>query len=488
MATRRKPKQRTTPATETPSNRLAAVSFYSGRLHSVEQATRMVSNEAKYCDPLSLGILTVDWVMQGGVPNVMASVAGEEASAKTTLCNHLMANCVKSESLFTLFIDAEGTLNPKYASSIFRPYGVDLNSLVADNTNPFRYYRENVIETVFDMIHGILKQMPTKFWVSDAKTWAYSFPKRNKVASDAMAAYGLKPDKALTTENQFVCPTDFSGVEAGVFIDSFAAMVSRGDDEDEQKSRQRAVEAQAFSQNLKRVSARASAKGVAIFGTNQLRKIPGVVYGSPFYEPGGEALKFYTSQRLRLASRTTGMIGLVPKRDKETGHYLEPSVHDPKADDHYMYKSVQNTKNKIGNPNKKTWIRVWVSDYLGSPHGVDPYFDVFQHMVTTGQIHKDKRKLRFTVRDSLGSSMLVKKLNDLPVFTEMDLKALVIAEVQQDKQLLIKALAAMGLPRGKFLNLRSLLFKQMKIDQSILNLSPSVEHDKEDYEDDATEM
>ncbi len=487
MATKRKKKLDPLVKEELPSKRSAAISFYAKRLHGVEQATRMVSNEAKYCDPLSFGILTVDWAMQGGIPNVMASVEGEEASAKTSLLNHIMASSIRAESLFTLFVDAEGTLNPKYANSIFRPYGIDLNKLVDDNANPFRYYRENVIETVFDMIHGILKQMPTKFWVSDAKTWAYSFPKRNKVASEAMEAYGLKPDRTLTTENQFVCQTDFSGVEAGIFLDSFAAMVSRGDDESEEKSKQRAVEAQAFSQNLKRINARASAKGVAFFGTNQLRKIPNITWGSNLYAPGGEALKFFTAQRLRLASRTTGMIGLVPKRDKETGHYLEPSSHDPDAYDHYMYKSVQNTKNKIGNPNKKTWIRIWVSDYLGEAHGVDPYFDVFQHMVTTGQIQKDKRKLRFTVRASLGSSMLVKKLNGLPVFTEMDLKALVIAEVQKDKQLLIKALAAMGLPRGKFLNLRSLLFKQMRTDLSILNLSPSAEPDKEDYEE-VTEM
>lgn len=465
-----------------PNPRAAVAQFYVKRIHEIEAKTHLVSNVAKYCDPLSSGYLCIDWLFNGGFYNGFASVAGQEQSGKSTAINHTIASGIKSQLLFNSLIDAEGTMNDEYATAMFEMMGINYPLLNDMPHKPYRYYKDNIIETTFDYLHAVLRAMPQKVWIPSLSSWAYIFDKRDKNEEAKMAAYGVKPERSLSRNDKFVCLTDYAGLEAAFYIDSFAAMVSEGDDDEDQKSKRRAVEASAFSDNLRRISARLSNRGALLFGANQMRKTPNVVgRQDPYYEPGGEALKFYSAQRARFASVASNFPGLAAEYHKDFKQIAEPSVILPGSYDFYAYKRITNTKNKMGNPKKTTWVRAWVADHGGNGHGFDPAFDVFNFLLETGQLNKDKRKLSFNLRKSVGSK-LASTLNALPVFSELDLKALVLSEVFPSRELTDKALKGMHL--SKKINLRESLFAQLRSDKSLLALKTSTKKKEVDYEDD----
>jgi len=78
-------------------------------------------------DVISTGALSLDLALGiGGVPRGrVVEVFGPEASGKTTLVLHIIANAQKSGGL-AAFIDAEHAMSPKYAQAI----GVDLDALL----------------------------------------------------------------------------------------------------------------------------------------------------------------------------------------------------------------------------------------------------------------------------------------------------------------------------------------------------------------------
>jgi recombination protein RecA len=88
---------------------------------------RLGSNPQAPVSGISTGSLAVDLALGGGgIPRGRVSeVFGPEASGKTTVCLHLVANAQKSGGT-AAFIDAEHALDPVYA----RKLGVDLNALL----------------------------------------------------------------------------------------------------------------------------------------------------------------------------------------------------------------------------------------------------------------------------------------------------------------------------------------------------------------------
>jgi len=471
-------------ATSEVVNPRAAIStFYVARINEIESKTHLVSNVAKYMDPLSSGYLTLDWLFSGGYYNGFASVSGPEGAGKSMAVNHAIASAIRAQLLFNFHMDAEGTINDELAAAMFAMSGIDYAGLDLLKHKPYRYYKDNVIETIFDFVHSVLRTLPQKVWVPTHNSWAYVFDKRDANEAKKMEIYGVKAEKSLSRHDKYVCLTDYSGLEAAFFPDSFAAMVSIGDDEEDQKSRRRAVEASAFSDNLKRISSRLSSRGCLILGVNQLRKTPNVIgRQDPWYEPGGEALKFYSAQRARFNSVSSGFHGNDAVYNKEFGRIAEPSVIIPGSYDLYDYKSVKNTKNKMGNPNKKSMVRVWVADHAGQGHGFDPAYDLFNYLIETGQLLKDRRKLKFNLRKSVGSKR-ADMLNSLPEFTEANLKALTLSEVFNLRELTDRALKGMNLT--KKVGLREALFNQVHSDKKILAIKTSTKKkDDEDYEDD----
>ena len=476
-------------------NRSPITAFYAKNVLNVEKITRMVGGAAKYLEPISTGNLCTDWLFNGGVFNGMSVTSGMEQSGKTTLVNHLIASSIKHKPTFSHFFDAEGTLNPDLADAIFTPYGISLNDLdKGDGKNsksPWKYYRYNVIETIFNHMHLMLKLMPDKIWLPDQKTWAYIFNKNDKKHKLLMEVYNVEADSKLSVgSNKFICPTDHDSVEGAFFIDSYAAMVTLLDDDGETKTKQRSPEAAAFSNNLKRVSARLSNKGVALVGINQTRENPNSRggFGPQLYEPGGKALGFYSSQRARLASRSSGFKNFCKsKYDKDAKRFTEKSVLVDGQKDHYDYKIINNTKNKPGNPNKSTWGRIWVADHTGNGAGFDPAYDTFQYLIESKQLKKSKKKWKFDLKKSVGKQK-ADMLNSLDAFDDFALKRLVLSERFNSRELTKDALAVMGL--NKKVNLREALFKQLKIDKEILAIKTKnkEKENEEDYENDVTQL
>lgn len=469
-----------------PDHPRAAIStFMIAKINEVEAKTHMVSNVSKYMDPLSTGVLCFDWLFNGGAYNGFMSVSGPETSAKSTFLEFVTASGIRNNLLFNAAIDAEGTKNDEYATAIFAMLGLSFPQLDNLPHKPYRYYKENVIETAFDYMHGLLRTMPQKIWLPNENSWAYVFDKRDANEAKKMEIYGVKAEKSLSRHDKYICLTDYSGLEAAFYVDSFAAMVTESDDDGDQKSRRRAAEASAFSENLRRVSARISNRGCLLLGANQLRQKPNVMgRADPFYEPGGDALKFYSAQRARFAITSSNIPGNDAEYNKNFRMMAEPSVVSPGHFDLYDYRRIRNTKNKMGNPKKETWARVWVADHTGQAHGFDPAFDLFNYLLETKQLIKNKRKLKFNLRKSAGSNR-ASLLNSLPDFTESDLKRLTLSEIFDGREL--KDAALKGMHLTKTVGLRNALFEQVKKDKTILAIKTAGKIKEVDLEDAAVE-
>jgi len=174
----------------------------------------------------------------GGVPRGrITEIFGMEGSGKTTLCYHIMANAQR-EGLTCLFVDTEHAFDADYAQRI----GVQEDELLILQPD----YAEQALETV------------------------------------SLAAR--------------------SG-EAGVIIlDSVAALATKAELEGSLEDTNVAVLARLMSQHLRILAGEAAKSKVAIIYTNQMRdKIGGMGYGPQYTQPGGRALKFYSSLRLEVA-------------------------------------------------------------------------------------------------------------------------------------------------------------------------------------------
>lgn len=91
-----------------------------------------------------------------------------------------------------------------------------------------------------------------------------------------------------------------SGAVDLVAVDSVAALTPRVELEGQMGKVQVGLQARLMSQALRKLAGNLNrAKTVCLF-TNQIREKIGVSFGSPETQPGGRALKFYSSQRLDL--------------------------------------------------------------------------------------------------------------------------------------------------------------------------------------------
>ena len=412
-----------------------AAAFYAKGLVKIEKETKLIGNSLVEMDRLSTSMLATDWVLGGGLVPTMYQFSGQEASGKTTSTLHCLGNGLKEGLSFSTLVDAEGTASPKYTNNIFKPFGFNVNDLLDDRSLGFTYYKSNVIERVFDNIVKRLDLMPSKIWSKEAQSWMYILPKRNDHFKSFMSAMGIKPDAKLSTDNLYYAPASHGGPEGLIAVDSWAAMLPESEEEEQEKSKRRAIQAQAFSDHLKRISAKIAEKGVILIGVNQLRKIPGQTYGDPEYEPGGEALKFFSGARLRFYSRSPSADTRLVRDPIASGIILEPSVVG-KGYDRYMLKEIKNTKNKFGVPNLKTYMRVWISDNKGNPRGIDPVYDTIMYLESTkqGKWEAGKKRIVFSLKPSIGSKR-AEFYNSKPIPYDT-FKLMVLAEYTKDPEII----------------------------------------------------
>src|SRR5687767_14209775 len=89
-----------------------------------------------------------------------------------------------------------------------------------------------------------------------------------------------------------------SGAVDVVAVDSVAALTPRVELEGQMGETQVGLQARLMSQALRKLAGNLSRANTVCVFTNQIREKIGVSYGSPETQPGGRALKFYSSQRL----------------------------------------------------------------------------------------------------------------------------------------------------------------------------------------------
>ena len=100
-----------------------------------------------------------------------------------------------------------------------------------------------------------------------------------------------------------------SGAVDIVVIDSVAALVPRAEIEGEMGDSHVGLQARLMSQALRKLTAAISKSMTAVIFINQIRMKIGVMFGNPETTTGGNALKFYATQRLdirRIAALKNG--------------------------------------------------------------------------------------------------------------------------------------------------------------------------------------
>jgi recombination protein RecA len=89
-----------------------------------------------------------------------------------------------------------------------------------------------------------------------------------------------------------------SGAVDVLAIDSVAALTPKAELEGQMGDQTVGLQARMMSQAMRKLAGNLNRAGTLCVFTNQIREKVGVMFGSPETQPGGRALKFYSSQRL----------------------------------------------------------------------------------------------------------------------------------------------------------------------------------------------
>jgi recombination protein RecA len=184
---------------------------------------------------ISSGSLSLNMALGvGGFPKGrIIEIYGPEASGKTTLCLHAIAETQKKGGV-AAFVDVEHALDPSRAEKI----GINLEDLLISQPD----YGEQALEIAETLVRS-------------------------------------------------------GGVDL-VIVDSVAALVPKSEIEGDMGDHQMGTQARLMSQAMRKLTAAISKTNTVMIFTNQIRMKIGVMFGSPETTTGGNALKFYSSQRL----------------------------------------------------------------------------------------------------------------------------------------------------------------------------------------------
>lgn len=207
---------------------------------------------------ISTGSLTLDHALGiGGVPRGrVVEIYGPEASGKTTLALHIIAEAQAGDAM-AAFIDAEHALDLAYA----RRLGVNVDELLVSQPDNG--------EQALDIAEILVR----------------------------------------------------SGAMDVLVIDSVAALVPRAEIEGEMGDQQVGLQARLMSKALRKLTATINKSMTCVIFINQIRMKVGVFFGNPETTSGGNALKFYATQRLDIRR-----IGAIQDGDKAVGNRTRVKV------------------------------------------------------------------------------------------------------------------------------------------------------------------
>ena len=249
---------------------------------------------------------------RGGVPlGYVCEFYGPNAGGKTCLAMKMAANVHKTEGAQVLWQDAEGSFQPEWAES----HGVDTSRVVLHNSPKFL--------TAEDYLTALEKY---------ASTGLYRL-----AVVDSLA--GLTPKNCLECK----------------LVDN----------------EKMAEKARLMSRSLPRLVTAAKEGNCTIIFINQIRMKVGVMYQDPETTPGGEALKFFSSLRLRI-SQVSGKAnrGIVNTDGEEIG----------------IRSKVVIKKSRFGPPFKETVLPIYYGEERPQP------FDILVDLALSNKIIITKKK------------------------------------------------------------------------------------------------
>jgi recombination protein RecA len=106
-----------------------------------------------------------------------------------------------------------------------------------------------------------------------------------------------------------------------IVIDSVAALTPKAEIEGEMDEQQIGLQARLMSKALRKLSGIVSKSGTIVIFLNQTRMKIGIMFGNPETTPGGKALKFYSSARIRLTR-----IAQIKRKDEIIGSRVKAKV------------------------------------------------------------------------------------------------------------------------------------------------------------------
>lgn len=204
----------------------------------------------------SFGSLAIDLVTGGGCPTGRwTTVYGPEGSGKsTTTLNVISANL--ADGVPTFYYDHEAAADPTY----MRTLGIKLTDDKGKPNPYFRYFQPETGESSYRHIYRMLKALPDFSPTKD----------------------GSRPKPVLS-----------------VIIDSLDAMLTEKIADDDENA-QMGLQAKMHGAGMRLVKSIMGRKNVQVLSTNQTRLKPGVSFGNPEYEPGGQAVRFYPDLKFRV--------------------------------------------------------------------------------------------------------------------------------------------------------------------------------------------
>lgn len=375
---------------------------------------------------VSTGLLTLDLILARGIVPGWYTIFGPEQSCKSTGATTLVAAALNTSVPVISWWDFEGSSSGDYISSILRVNGIksDVESIfgIRNSTTQqwevkprVRYYSEGVAEKFFDYIAKLERVLPDKVQMNDKWYLVYEDNKINrKITGDDFDKNYWRKTGKLRVE------ADDDALQALVILDSYPAMLPEKQDVDDPNS-SIGMQARMFSDQIKRVKGKLRSKRIAVVGINQLRLKPMVMYGSPEYEPGGEALKFFSDCRLKFSPRALSAIpgakgkGYIEEEDSATGEGV----------DNYRYINVRAHKNKLSTPNLEGWLRLWITNSDGEGCGFDPVWDTYYYLTQTGQVTGKRNSMKLNIKGKTSTKSL----------SWMDFKVLVLGTFKEMKEI-----------------------------------------------------
>lgn len=183
------------------------------------------------------GSLGLDIALGGGYPKGrIIEIYGPESSGKTTLAIHAMVEAQRATGKAAGIIDAEHAFAIEYAEAL---------GLKTD--------RENFL-----------------------------------ISQPDNGEQGLEVCEAMIRSGQF----------AVIVVDSVAALTPKAEIEGDMGDSKMGLQARLMSQALRKITSTVKKTDTVVIFINQLRDKIGVMFGNPETTTGGNALKFYASQRL----------------------------------------------------------------------------------------------------------------------------------------------------------------------------------------------